>query len=281
MDKLVRLFSGLLPFALLKFFMPRRFVVYGHLISDRNHFISKYYRYPSTQELKSFITWVESLGYTFVDLESYVKNDNEKKVLLTFDDGFKVIYDELHPILKERGVPYAIFVLTDPLTDPNFYIKTVAPDLPINETERIFLSQDEILKLKDDGVHIGFHTRNHRLVKQDDLLDEELKLQLTIPGEYAHLFSSPISFAYPYIAPKVPTVYNEYMRAQLGYKYFFDTRGFNINETNHFYRMGIDAVTTMRKNQWIKFLMKKELFIFILRQTLLSKEKGNNIKGNP
>jgi peptidoglycan/xylan/chitin deacetylase (PgdA/CDA1 family) len=265
MAKLINFLSSILPFWVLRIFLPERFGIYGHLISDRPHLVSNYYKYPSIQELDDFITWIESMGYNFVTFDQYIKDDGNKKVLLTFDDGFKIIYDELHSHLTRRKIPYVLFVLTDPLSNPDFYIKTVRPDPTDSKQERIFLSAEEIKVLKKQGVHIGFHTRSHRLVKDSDPLDEELKLELTIPKEYENLFSEPLCFAYPYMAPKKHSVYNHYMSDQLGYKYFFDTRGFNVKENNHFFRVSIDAEKGTDKKFWIHSVFKRQLLIFLIR----------------
>jgi hypothetical protein len=263
MDKLINFLSGIMPFWLLKIFLPDKFILYGHLVSNGNHFVSKYYKYPSQRELSEFIDWVTGLGYSFVDLDDYMKIDDRKKILLTFDDGFKVIIDELHPYLRNRKIPYVIFVLTDPFTNKEFFIKTVKQ---ASNDERAFLSVEEVLTLKGQGVHIGFHTRSHPRINKNDEIDEALIDQLTIPPQYKMLFSEPLCFAYPYIAPKDYSRYNAFMKENLGYKYFFDTRGFSINEQDHFFRVGIDAENDNTRKKWMRFLIKKQLVIFILKR---------------
>ena len=37
---------------------------------------------------------------------------NEKKILLTIDDAFKSFYDKAWPVLKEKKIPFLLFVNT-------------------------------------------------------------------------------------------------------------------------------------------------------------------------
>ncbi|SHG92209.1 Polysaccharide deacetylase [Chryseolinea serpens] len=217
--------------------------------------MAQYYRYPTEQEFDALVVWCEKMGYAFVGLEDYLADDNRKKILVTFDDGFKIVKEILHPYMMRRQLPYMLFVLTDPLANPAFTI----PTIKTNDTTAMFLSKAEILELKAQGVHIGFHTRNHtKILGSDRLTDESIKDQLTFPKEHDELFSKPLCFAYPYLAPENYGLFDNFMSDVLGYRYFFDTKGFRNSKGNHFFRVSIDIEKNVTRKNWIKFGIKRQ-----------------------
>ncbi|MBS1544521.1 MAG: polysaccharide deacetylase family protein [Bacteroidetes bacterium] len=266
-QKIVNVLAFLLPLWLLRPLMPMQFAIYGHFIGDKDLPVSKYYRYPNFVEFDQLITWLTKLGYSFVNLENYLAADNQRKVLLTLDDGFKAIIDQTHPYLIRRSVPYAIFIITDSLSNTDFLIPTL-PDVRSNsESMRAFLSIEEIEQLKNDGVHIGFHTRNHKLIDDDcSPLDKSFRSSIQIPDEYCALFSKPLCFAYPYRAPRNYKQYDGYVKMSNGAEYIFDTRGFNNNDGNHIFRVGIDAERSVKGKNWLFYVFKRQLVVAAVRQ---------------
>lgn len=57
-----------------------------------------------------------TLGYRFVSLEHLIRNLSSSKLgrvaVITFDDGFKDLYQNAYPILERRGIPFALFLIT-------------------------------------------------------------------------------------------------------------------------------------------------------------------------
>jgi len=43
--------------------------------------------------------------------------DDRLRVALTFDDAYESVYTKAWPILKERGIPFTVFVMTDAIDD--------------------------------------------------------------------------------------------------------------------------------------------------------------------
>lgn len=251
--------ASALPFALSEKLLPRQFIVYGHLVTGPGHFVSAFYRYPSLGEFDEFIRRFRNAGYEFVSLAQYLHDDNKKKILVTFDDGFKSIYHDLHPYLQREQIPYVLFVLTDPLTDPGFYIGTIQPP-PGKYPGEWFLSEQEILDLKNDGVHIGFHTRaHHKVIASDAVEDPRVAGQLTIPDAYRHLFSKPLCFAYPYLAPENYQRFDRWMNEHGGYDFFFDTKGFRAPDKNHFFRVSIDVEKSVSGKNWMVFAVNRQI----------------------
>lgn len=261
-----------LPFDALSGLMPDKFIACGHLVGGPDHFVSDHYRYPTLAEFKKFVDWMEGLGYQFVTFEEYRKEDGKKKLLLTFDDGFHILYGEVREYLRSKKIPYVLFILSDALKDPSFLIKTIPPKRSI-AGQRIFLSEAELLTLKSEGVHIGFHSRSHNKVLAKHINDPGMLLQLAIPAEYKHIFSEPLSFAYPYEAPANYREFDNYMKNELGYEYFFDTKGFLKDEGDHFFRPHIDVPKTIRLKDAIRYAFKLQLFSLFIKRIKKSLRK--------
>ena len=75
-------------------------------------------KYPSTNvRMEVFhkqMEVIKELGYKFYNPESFLeefeKPKNEKKILITIDDGFKSFYNEAWPYLKKNNIPFILFV---------------------------------------------------------------------------------------------------------------------------------------------------------------------------
>ena len=73
-------------------------------------------KYPSTnikiQIFREHIKLIENSNFTFYNpiefQENFNKPKNQKKILLTIDDGFKTFYNEAWPILKKKKNPFYI-----------------------------------------------------------------------------------------------------------------------------------------------------------------------------
>ncbi|QDF73771.1 MULTISPECIES: polysaccharide deacetylase family protein [Shewanella] len=69
----------------------------------------------------------------------------DKTVVITFDDGYQNIADTAHPILKEFGYPYTIFISID----------------PIESKYKNVMSWATLKRLSDEGVTLANHSWGH------------------------------------------------------------------------------------------------------------------------
>ncbi|MPY25392.1 polysaccharide deacetylase family protein [Shewanella psychropiezotolerans] len=69
----------------------------------------------------------------------------ENTVVITFDDGYKSIAETAHPILKEYGFPYTLFVSIEP-------IKAKYSEM---------MSWEELIELSKEGAEIANHSWGH------------------------------------------------------------------------------------------------------------------------
>ena len=83
-----------------------------------------------------------------VDVVNAIKQQKvlpEKTVAITFDDGYRSIASAAHPILKEYGFPYTLFVAIE----------------PIQKAFSEMMSWDELVKLSKEGATIANHSWAH------------------------------------------------------------------------------------------------------------------------
>lgn len=149
-------------------------------------------RYPSTNvrldQFEAQIAWLKNNDFQFPSLEQVVAAHKRgetlpgKNILITTDDGYQSIADNGWPILKEAGIPLALFVATD----------------PIDRGSSNYMTWDTIRHLDAEGVSIGHHGANHMHMADAsaDAIGDDLKAaNQRFLEELGYI---PTIFAWPY-----------------------------------------------------------------------------------
>ena len=148
--------------------------------------------YPSTnttlEQLDAHIAELTSGAYTVMAVPDIVAAVREGRPLpdrtvgLTVDDAYLSVYREAWPRLKAAGLPFTLFVATD----------------PVDRRLARYMTWDQIRELAADGVTIGSQTASHLHMAAADAgrnrrdLDRSQRRFLKELGQPPHLF------AYPY-----------------------------------------------------------------------------------
>jgi peptidoglycan/xylan/chitin deacetylase (PgdA/CDA1 family) len=112
--------------------------------------------------------------------------------LLTFDDGFRSVFDYGLPELAARGLTAIQFLVADRLGDCNRW------DLPQGETAEPLMDAVQIREWLAAGHHIGAHTRTHPHLSQLSLADAKEEI-FGGKAKLEDLFGLPLRhFCYPY-----------------------------------------------------------------------------------
>lgn len=98
-----------------------------------------------------------------------LKSENEKFICITFDDGYKNVFDFAFPILKKYAFKATVFVIS------NFVGKYNDWDFGFGIKFK-HLNWDELKILSENGWEIGSHSANHICLTLLD--DEEIKYEL-------------------------------------------------------------------------------------------------------
>lgn len=160
-----------------------------------------------------------------------------RRVLVTFDDGHRSVLDVAAPLLHERGIPAAVFIITSLLdTDTPFWWDEVRvlvaagataaglshqPDAAVRELKRCpdrerrrliealrsaadvaaprtaQLRAAELVDLENAGIEVGNHTNTHPCLDQCDEVDIAAEITAADDAIEAALGHPPVAFAYP------------------------------------------------------------------------------------
>lgn len=146
--------------------------------------------------LERTVEGYRSRGYRFVSIDQVCdylcgKEKDRPFVCLTFDDGCRDNYLEALPVLKDKNVPFAVYVTTG----------FVDNRLPMwwYPNESMGLSREELVTLsKEPLCTIGAHTISHR--RLDELGEEEQRKEiLESKRELEDIIAGPVNhFSYPH-----------------------------------------------------------------------------------
>ncbi len=182
-------------------------------------------KYPSTNikinDFKEHLKIIENSKIQFINpknFENELKNKKkQRKILLTIDDGFSSFYDNAWPILKEREIPFILFVSTREVGAFNY------------------MTWDQIREIsKENFVEIGNHSHSHEyLVDEDiDLIKEDIEKSIRIFKK--ELKRNSEFFSYPF--GEYSLAFKDLIRS-LGFKYAFGQHSGVMDDTKDFYEL--------------------------------------------
>ena len=97
--------------------------VYHNIVKDKSE-IEFDYMQTTAETFEKQIVGLKKVGYDFItyeDLEKYYNNEKKLKklsCLVTFDDGYSGVYENVFPIIKKYSIPITIYVITDNMGKP-------------------------------------------------------------------------------------------------------------------------------------------------------------------
>ena len=171
--------------------------------------------YVTPRQFAWQVDWLIGKGASFCTFE-----DLEQKragmstgplVMLTFDDGFRDVYENAWPILSARRVSAVVYPVVGDIGKTG----VVWPE-NTDRSPQSLLTQDQIRELAAGGIEFGSHLWDHR--RASKMETDELRRQLSRSKEELGriLGHEPLSIAYPFGAYSDKVV-EETRRA--GYRY--------------------------------------------------------------
>ena len=121
---------------------------------------------------------LEEWGATVLPLESAVAaldagTLSDRAVCLTFDDGYASVVETAWPILRERGLPATLFVVSGYLSGTDRFAWDLAE--PHHDRHRL-ATADELVVAAAEGLDLGSHTVSHPWLPRLDA--DEVKREL-------------------------------------------------------------------------------------------------------
>jgi len=182
-------------------------------------------KYPSTnikiKDFKEHLKIIERDKINFVNpnnFEEELKNNkNKRKILLTVDDGFSSFYENAWPILKEKRIPFILFVSTREVGSLNY------------------MSWSQIKELSEqEFVEIGNHSHTHEYLAEEsyEVIKNDIEKSMLIfkneLGKNSRFFSYPFG--------EYSLEFKNIIKS-LGFKYAFGQHSGVMDETKDFYEL--------------------------------------------
>lgn len=108
------------------------------------------YMQTTSSVFENQIVGLQKAGYKFItykDLQKYKNGEiqlSKKSCILTFDDGYETIYQNVFPIAQKYNIPFTIFIITDNMDNAGI------------------ITWEEAKEMQDSGlVTIASHSTNH------------------------------------------------------------------------------------------------------------------------
>ena len=156
-----------------------------------------YYQINTTPEAFSVqMRWLKHEGYQSMSLSESLTalasgQDMSKRVVITFDDGYRDFFTEAFAVMKQCGFTATIFLVTDRIR------KT-----PTRYEGVDYLTWSDVRQLHAEGIRFGSHTVTHPDLRsmEPDQIDYELGYSKEVIEQE---LSAPVeSFSYPFPFPE-------------------------------------------------------------------------------
>jgi peptidoglycan/xylan/chitin deacetylase (PgdA/CDA1 family) len=186
--------------------MPRIPILMYHSISDSNDSNRHpYYRTVTTPRVfEQHMKFLRDDGYQTIGLSEAVQRLKgpteaaEKKVAITFDDGFEDFYSNAFPVLSKYRQSATMFL-------PTAYIGHQARKFKTTEC----LTWKQVRELQEAGMQFGSHTVTHPQLRTLDTRDVEDEVRRS-KDEIENELGSPVtSFSYPYAFPEADSAFTQ------------------------------------------------------------------------
>ena len=182
-------------------------------------------KYPSTNiqldVFKEQLKIIENEGIKFVHPKDFKKNlsenKKERKVLLTIDDGLLSFYENAWPILKEKKIPFILFVNTREVGSFNY------------------MTWSQILELHNyDQVEIGNHSHSHEYLVDEspEIIKKDILTSIQIFEKKLGKNSSFFSYPFGEYSLEFKKIIKE-----LGFDYAFGQHSGVIDETKDLWEL--------------------------------------------
>ncbi len=174
---------------------PRLSVVVYHAVGSTDTSLS-----ISVHEFEEQLAYFQRHNIAVVSLSEFLEIREGKKklsrdsVLITFDDGYRDVYQNAWPVLKRYNFPAAIFV------NPDFVGKHSAFATLPTDRQRELCSHAELEEMSRGGMAIGNHGYGHR--QMDALSDNEIIQEFTVARDWIRINIPINAFPDVFVAPK-------------------------------------------------------------------------------
>jgi peptidoglycan/xylan/chitin deacetylase (PgdA/CDA1 family) len=204
---------------------------------------------------------------TFCDAQAPGHRLPARPVLITFDDGYRSVFELARPILRRHGIPAALFVCSEPVRRQCLFsfdavTRAIGPeafdalraqpddtwrkaaeqyDTPAGDAPQLApMTEAQVRQLADEGFAIGVHTASHAALGKAPVDVQRHELESCRAALESWTGRRVDALAYPFGAPRADYTEETVAIAEsLGFAAGFTTR-------NDFARVGEPALERSR-----------------------------------
>jgi peptidoglycan/xylan/chitin deacetylase (PgdA/CDA1 family) len=162
---------------------------------------------PKNAELRSlYVTprmfrfqmrYLKASGFNVVPLTEIAEfarrgGTGNKLIALTFDDGYRDFHENAFPVLKQYNFPSTVFLVSDLVGKENLW------EPADGKAREALMDWDEILRLNEEGITFGSHTRSHPFLSRLSVPEIEGEVASSKSCLEEKLQTPVESFCYPY-----------------------------------------------------------------------------------
>mgnify|MGYP002885410375 CR=1 FL=1 len=182
-------------------------------------------KYPSTNiqlnVFKEQLKIIKNEGIQFIHPENFKKdlskNKKQRKILLTIDDGLLSFYENAWPILREKKIPFILFVNTREVGSFNY------------------MNWSQILEIHNtDHAEIGNHSHSHEYLADEDPETIKSDILKSIEIFKEKLGKNSNFFSYPF--GEYSLEFKKIIK-ELGFDYAFGQHSGVIDDTKDFWEL--------------------------------------------
>ena len=152
------------------------------------------------EKFTTFIRFLYENGYRTTTVRDLLEDwphslSHQRRLVLTFDDGYLNHWELVCPILKQYGMTATFFVPTRFISEE---VSKCEFTVYGKKEEKVFLGWEQLRKMRDDGFEIGSHGHSHSLI--GSLPPEQVMLEM----QYSKMILEEkigeriVSFSYPF-----------------------------------------------------------------------------------
>ena len=182
-------------------------------------------KYPSTNikinDFKKHLKIIEKENIKFVNPKNFekelVSNKTERKILITIDDAFLSFYENAWPILKEKKIPFILFVNTREVGTFNYMTWKQIKELYNNKY-----------------VEIGNHSHSHEYLVEENssVIKADINKSIKIFSEKLGKNSDFFSYPFGEYNLEFKTIIKDF-----NFKYAFGQHSGVIDDTKDFFEL--------------------------------------------
>ena len=189
-----------------------------HSVSDENCPLSL-----KINQFEKQLKYLKKNGFQSVFIDEINKSKN-KKIIITFDDGYKDLISNSLPILKKYNFKATCFVVSNLIGETNSWDENDK-----NITKKKLMNKMDIALWIKNGMKIGSHSKNHKNLTN---LSYEIMLNEITESKFylENLIDSAVdSFCYPFGS------FNEKIIEEVkkNYKFAFTTKRSRYDQSIH------------------------------------------------